>query len=303
LFEIFGSASYYGIGKILKEYSRFPVFLPLPVNIQHGFVGERVSSHDARRDAPENWFWDEKTFRLHIDSFPEIKGRTVGAPFLYLLRLVEYSELPANEKKGSIVFPSHSSAFVKVSADFNSFADQLGRLTEEFHPITICAYHIDLERGDYQPFIDRGYQVVTNGRSLYDESFLRNFLVNVKDKKYAISNIISSSLFFSNALGVISYRMGPVPDFDNKDPHLKHIEIKKEEQRDWDELGRYFVFPKVDFQFQRSCVDRILGKDLLLAPDQMRKLLWRNFFSIKYILMIFKTFIYFCINSIRKYFK
>ena len=287
--EIFGSASYYGIGKILKQYSNFPVHLPLPVNVQHGIVGMRVSKHDALQNAPENWYWDKETFKAHLNFFPEIKGRTVGAPFLYLLRYLNYSRLPQSERSGTMVFPSHSSALIKVSSDFESFADQLSELPEKFHPITVCAYHIDFERGDYQPFIDRGYEIVTNGSSLYDTTFLYNFISNVKDKKFAISNSNSSSLYFSNALGVMAFQLGPDPDIDHKDPNITGIALSKEEQYGLGGFQEYFAFPNANYEVQHKLVAHLLGQDYLLSPRELKRLLWRNAFTIKYVVTMIKS--------------
>ena len=288
--EIFGSASYYGIGKILKKYSKFPVWLPLPVNVQHGFLGRRATSHDALKSAPENWYWDEETLKSHMKFFPGIKGRTVGSPFLYLLRCINRSGGSNTEKKGTIVFPAHSSAFTKVTSDFNSFADQLSELPEKFHPITICAYHIDYERGDYKPFMERGFGIVTNGSGLYDTTFLYNFINNVKDKKFAISNSHSSALYFSSALGVIAYHMGPAFDVDNKDPHTMIIDLNREGQNCLDRFPEYFSFPNANIELQQKCVMQILGQDYLLDSKEMKRILWRKAFTRNYVVTLIKTF-------------
>ena len=287
--EIFGSASYYGIGKILKQYSNFPAFLPLPVNVQHGYVGGWVHRHDARRDAPENWFWDEYTRKSHEKSFAGIKGRTVGAPFLYLLRNINYSSLQLEEKRGTIVFPAHSSALVKVSADFKAFAEQLERLPDEFHPITVCAYHIDLDRGIYQPFIDKGFKLVTNGSSLYEKAFQDNFINNSKDKKFAISNNICTALLFSNALGLHSYLLGPGIRLDSKDPHFQGVDQRDNAKKYRIEIAEYFTFPHADYEAQKKMVLKLLGQDHMLSSQEMNKLLWNHALSLKYILVLLKT--------------
>lgn len=299
--EIFGSASYYGIGKILKQYSNFPVCLPLPVNVQHGIVGRGVSEHDALKNAPENWYWDEETFKSHLRFFPGIKGRTVGAPFLYFLRCINYSRPRLAERSGTIIFPAHSSAFVKVSSDFNSFADQISELPEKFHPITVCAYHIDFERGDYQPFIDRGFEIVTNGNNLYDTNFLYNFISNVKGKKFAISNSHTSALYFSSALDLIAYQLGPVPDVDNKDPHMMFIDLNKEGQDGLGGLRGCFAFSNEDFEKQRKYVMQVLGQDCLLDPKEMKMLLWRQTFTLKYVIALFRAFTFFFLISLKKF--
>jgi len=298
--EIFGSASYYGIGKILRQYSNFPAFLPLPVNVQHGFLGRRVTQHDALKTAPENWYWDEGTLKSHLKFFQGITGRTVGAPFLYLLGSINYSQFSFAERSGTIVFPAHSSAFVKVSSDFNSFADQLSQLPEEFHPITVCAYHIDFERGDYQPFIDRGYEIVTNGNSLYDSSFLYNFINNVKDKKFTISNSHSSTLYYSSAMGVMAYHLGPVPEVDHRDPHKMDADLQGDEKHCLDGFREFFAFPNANFKIQHNFVMEMLGQDYLLDPKEMKKLLWRKTFTFKYLVALLRTLMFCSLAPLKK---
>ena len=299
--EIFGSASYYGIGKILKQYSNFPAFLPLPVNVQHGYVGGGVHRHDARRDAPENWFWDEYTRKSHMKSFPGIKGRTVGAPFLYLLRNINYSSLQQTEKSGTIVFPSHSSALVTASADFNAFAEQLEQLPDEFHPVTVCAYHIDLDRGVYQPFIEKGFKVVTNGRNLYEKAFQDNFIKNAKDKKFAISNNICTALCFSNALGLISYRLGPDFYIESKDPHFQEVYRRDKAEKYRAYIGEYFIFPDAEYDVQKKMVLRLLGQDHMLSPEEMNKLLWSHAISIKYAVVLIKITVLSCLFRLKAF--
>jgi hypothetical protein len=299
--EIFGSASYYGIGKILRQYSNFPAFLPLPVNVQHGYVGGGVHRHDARRDAPENWFWDEYTRKSHMKAFPGIKGRTVGAPFLYLLRNINYSSLQKTEKSGTIVFPSHSSALVTVSADFGAFAQQLEQLPDDFHPITVCAYHIDLDRGVYQPFIDKGFKVVINGRSLYEKAFQDNFIDNAKDKKFAISNKICTALFFANALGLISYQLGPASVSEICDPHYLET-IKKDKLEKYNAtVEEYFTFPDAEYEVQKKFVLQQLGQDHMLSPEEMNKLLWSHAISIKYAVVLIKITVLSLLFRLKKF--
>lgn len=299
--EIFGSASYYGIGKILRQYSDFPVWLPLPVNVQHGFLGRRVTAHDALKGAPENWYWDEETLKSHLKFYPEITGRTVGAPFLYLLRCINHSRPRSDERSGTIVFPAHSSAYMRVSSDFDLFASQLSALPEKYHPITVCAYHIDFERGDYKPFVDRRFEIVTNGDSLYDTSFLYNFIKNVKYKKYAISNSHSSALYYSSALGLIAYFMGPAFDVDDNDPNTGGVDLNREEQSCIDQFREYFAFPNAEFEMQQKCAMQILGQDYLLDPGEMKRLLWRNTITIKYFITMMKRVLFFFLIPLKKF--
>ncbi len=163
--EFYSSVTYYGIGKIIKKYANFPEKLPLPVGIQHGWT-IFPSKHDARSDAAENWYWSNEIEQKYQQKYQGLNTKAIGAPFLYLLKIINYSELPLSQRKGSIVFPSHSSALIGMECDFHEYAAMLDSLPDEYKPITVCIYHLDRDKGLDKPFLERGFEVITNGTNL-----------------------------------------------------------------------------------------------------------------------------------------
>ena len=272
--EFYGSVNYYGINKIIKKYAGFPEEIPLPVGIQHGWT-IFTSKHDALYNAEENWYWSDEIEQKYQEKFKGLNTRAIGAPFLYLLKIINYFELPLSQRKGSIVFPSHSSALIGMECDFNEYADVLDRLPDEYKPITVCVYHLDRDKGLDKPFLEKGFEVVVNGTNLYETNFLKNYVLNTQTKKYAFSNQMTSALLFASAMGLTSYFYGPPFTTKSIDPNYQGIDYTKH-HRQWEsEYNKYFTFPNCDLEAQQKLAARELGKDKILSPSQMRWLLWR----------------------------
>ncbi|NJL53237.1 MAG: hypothetical protein HC930_15545 [Hydrococcus sp. SU_1_0] len=277
--EIYAGGGYYGIGKIIKEYAIFPDFLPLPVSIQHGWANI-THVHDACSGSPENWFWTESIAIKYQNEFKGLNIRVVGAPFLYLLTHLNYVE--PIEKEGSIVFPAHSSKLIKVECDFDKYADMLEELSDEYKPITICMYYLDIERGLDIPFRRKGFEIIKNGDSLYDVNFLKQFINNTHGKKYAFSNQTTSALLFASVMGLVSFFYGPKVTLDSSDPDDNSLDYS-EDIRNWEQQWlRSFRFPDYNIQNQREFTCNELGGSFLLSPKEMNKILYKSAFSAKY---------------------
>jgi len=271
--ELFFPTTFYGNGDIIRKYCRFTTLLPLPILLQHGW-NIKPTNHDAVTDAPENWYWNEKLRELYTTSFPQLSTRAVGAPFLYLLELLKYRELPIDTRKGSIVFPSHSSALCEMNCDFQEYATILEQLPEEYKPITVCLYHIDQEKGFDKIFLDRGFSITSNGKGIHDKYFLYNFIENTKNKRFAFSNQMTSALLYASVMGLTSYFLGPKFFINITDPEYYQSNYN-DSLREWEQnCQQYFIFPNCDRTRQKMFAEQELGKDIMLNPIQMQRSLW-----------------------------
>lgn len=286
--EFYGGCTYYGIGKSIKKYANFPSFIPLPVEIQHGWVNVAYK-HDARFDVAENWYWSKRIEQKYLEKFEGLNTRAVGAPFLYLLKIINYSQLPLSKRKGSIVFPSHSSALIGMECDFDEYAGMLEHLPDMYKPITVCMYHLDRDKELDKPFLKRGFEVVNNGTNLYETKFLENYIQNAKDKKYAFSNQMTSALLFASAMGLTSFFYGP-SFFTKSTDSTNHEGIDyTKHHRQWEsEYSKYFGFPNCNLEAQKKIAATELGKEQMLSPSQMRLLLWRLVFKKPYLVKVLK---------------
>ncbi|QUY40608.1 hypothetical protein [Acaryochloris marina] len=279
--EFYDNVTYYGIGKILKEYAGFPSYLPCPMSLQHGWT-ITATDHDARYDAPENWYWSKSLEETYKRKYRALKTRSIGAPFLYLLKLLDYSE--ADNKQGSIVFPSHSSKLIEMKCDFDLYAEMLQNLPDNYHPITVCMYHLDQQKGLDNTFRGHGFKVVTNGNDLYDKAFLKRFVANVHGKRYAFSNQMTSALLFASAMGLKSFFWGPRFSTDSLDQNYQDIDYT-DFHRSWESrFGNFFSFPECDLKVQREIIEQELGNELVLSKSELGKLMLRLALSKKYLL-------------------
>ncbi|MEC4816732.1 MAG: hypothetical protein SAK29_26210 [Scytonema sp. PMC 1069.18] len=283
--EFYPSVTYYGIGEILKRYAKYPLFLPCPVAIQHGW-SIIPTAHDARCDVPENWYWSHWLEDQYRQQFDSINTRSIGAPFLYLLKLMKYSEIPDSQRKGSIVFPCHSSKLIDVDCDFEEYADLLDKLPDEYKPITVCIYHLDRDKGLDKPFLKRGFKVVSNGNNLFETQFLTNFIANTHDKKYAFSNQMTSALLFASVMGLSSFFYGPEFRTKSEDPNYQNLDYTNHHRKWETKYNKYFKFPNCSLEEQRRIAARELGMELLLSPFEMRWLLWRLTLDRKYLKLL-----------------
>jgi hypothetical protein len=283
--EFYPGNSYYGIGNIVRKYAGFPDYLPLPVSLQHGW-SILPTNHDAHYNAGENWYWSRDLEEKYIQQYPGLKTRTIGAPFLYLLRLLNYVE-PKN-KQGSIVFPSHSSSLIKIQCDFYEYALMLASLPEEYKPITVCLYFLDLDKGLDKPFREQGFEIVSNGENLYAVNFLENFVNNVHGKKYAFSNQMTSALLFAVSMGLLSFFLGPEFITKSDDPNYINIDYTLL-HRDWEaSYLAYFRFPLSHLQ-QKDLVRKELGIDYILSEKKMLFFLWKSVFTKTYMSTFLKS--------------
>ena len=281
--EFYSGINYYGIGEIIREYAHFPNFLPCPVGIQHGWA-RTTHSHDANYNCAENWFWTEDLAAKYQDEYKGLSTRAVGSPFLYLLTNLNYVE--ALTKKGSIVFPAHSTKIVGVKCDFNKYAEMLEKLPDEYKPITICMYYLDMEKGSDIPFREKGFEVVKNGDSLYDNDFLRRFVKNVHGKKYAFSNQATSALLFSSTMGLTSFFYGP-EYVDYAESSYYQTLAYEENTKPWDyHPSQHFQFPLCNIEKQREFVAKQMGQAFLIRPKEMQKILYKYMFRKYYFLNI-----------------
>jgi len=274
--ELYSGVDYYGLGEIIREYALFPKFLPLPVGIQHGWTNS-THMHEVRYDAAENWFWTRDLEIKYQIKFKGLNTRAVGAPFLYLLKNLSYVE--PIEKKGSIVFPAHSSKLCRVDYDYEEYALVLDSLPDEYKPITICMYHLDMDIKKEIPFLKRGFEIVQNGNSLYDKNFLINFVANAHGKKYAFSNQVTSALLFASAMGLTSFFCATKLIIADNDPECKTLEFL-EDSRAWeDNASQYFQFNNYNSQQQNQFALSELGQDFLLSSRDMNTILYKCLFS------------------------
>lgn len=282
--EIHHNVNYYGSARIIKEYAGFPKWIPLPVGLQLAWL---IVPGDIKSiKANEAWIWSSDIHKLLKGEITQSKLRTVGSPFLYLCELMK-DEINREPKKGSIVFPAHSSHQIDVNYNYAVYVDMLNKLPDKYHPITICMYYVDIHKNRHHVFLESGFNVVSNGISRNDKEFLYNFIKNTADKEYAISNQMTSALVYAAALGVKSIYYGP--EFEAKNIgniHWNDQDVENVHRSFEREMIQYFKIDENNYKKQHLFALRQLGKDQMQPPEYLNKLLWKNLFTFNYVFNI-----------------
>lgn len=264
-------AELYGMKKILFEFLDLPSDLPQSFYLDHG-----VPLYDANR--PLNKKVLDSRFPLilltsqdQLDLYrPKIKDKPVlgiGALFPKYRKMAGL-EL-ATERRGTIVFPSHSTLQVDVIEGWSEYAQRLKELPEDFHPITVCLYWMDVLRGRQRIFERAGFDVTTMGH-FSRQDFAHQFYSTARHFKYATSNEFGSYLPYCVEMGL--------PFFIYGDPFLNQLISKTAFYPDkpftfsaemglsaYDHVRVLFALrdekPSI-LANQKSFVDRILGMNL-----------------------------------------
>lgn len=264
---MYSGAGFYGIRKVLLAYARLPGFFPLPVAVQHGWQ-RFATAFETSGYPPEIWVSSQRIASEYEKFYPKNKIRVVGSFFCYLMELFK-KDLPPAARKGSICIPPHSSHFVSTEYLIKDFVRTLDDLAEEYRPVTVMLYYLDMNSSTVEEYEKNGYRVVCNG-SLFDENFIKNFVRNVYDKQHCIFSEVGSGVMFSSYLGL----------------NLFHIDIESRyinrgENNFTDEMrSRVENFDKkLLVSLNGDAVSLELGSMHMLTPEELRKALIRNYFT------------------------
>jgi hypothetical protein len=267
--EHFPPNEFYGSDRVLKRYARLPLDRPLKVVVPHGIVlnDSFVWTAEARARLPAVMVYGEHRMRAYRRRTRKMLIRS-AVPFAYAARLVGTS--PA-ERRGTVVFPSHSTHRITAQADFERMAESLLALDARFRPVTVCIYWRDYELGRHQPFLERGLRVVSAGH-IYDAEFLFRLVHLLGAHRYAASNEAGSSLFYSVIAGCEFFML----------PNLPANRTGTDEAMRSDVSTPDAMFAGIAVAFasgeglaadQRAIVARASGLDDLLEAEQLRECL------------------------------
>lgn len=268
--EIFEPNDYYGMASIIKQYANINQNYPLKFIIPHGIVFN------------ENHIWQyEINFPLpSIAVYPHYRFNTYknncnkylfnfSSPFLYLIRM-KNKNINIESRQGLIFFPAHSTHRIEVEMDYQNLALILDKLEDKYKPITICIYWKDYLLGHHIPFIKKGFKVVSAGH-IYDPLFLHRLYSLLSTHKYAASNQIGSSLFYSIAAGCCFFLIdyGNIKYIgDNNTLIIDHPSISNELET---EIVKEFTIKRDEVsQKQNELMKYFLGFDYLLSPKEMK---------------------------------
>lgn len=190
------SSEIYSYGRLLREYSNYPKFLPLAVKSDHSGPNFNTVYTDVELPYEVEYYLGHNHQKNleHNSKFGFNKFVTVISPFVFFRRKYNINYNPNNI--GTIAFPIHSDQNVNRSGYFNAYLDDLHKLDSQFQPITICLHQHDILNGNYKQFLDKGFNIVTVGNT-HNEGFVERFYSLVSKYKYITSNLPSTITFLA----------------------------------------------------------------------------------------------------------
>ena len=294
----------YGSNLIIKEYCKFPKFLPLPCHIEHGWTPKSDALVTDLEIAQEKKMMlvFSKRRKEAWQKKSKIPALIAGPPFI-LYRKIHNIQKSA-DAQGTIAFPGHSTIFLENQYDIANYCQKLKQLPKRYHPITICLFYLDIKSGKDKIFRKYGFKVISVGSKVRGSlNFVRNFYQILSQHHYATSNEIGSYTFYAVEMDTPFFLYGDEPitiNTNNEDPNISKTA----------KISDYIIGKKANIIFdtgpskcitneQIEFVNYELGINDLIPPEEMKKQLqknmttryWLKLIPIYFVLSLIKFFV------------
>jgi hypothetical protein len=268
----------YGFNKIIRQYTKFPWYLPLPAHMEHGWtVLSNAAISDLAFDEPLMLVFSkrrEKAWKAASKTPVEV----MGAPFTIYKKL--HGIKLKKDAVGTVVFPGHSTYDLKSRYSIENLCHQLKSLPKEFQPVTICLFWLDFIDKRANIYRQHGFRVVSAGPMISNSlSFVKNFYEILSSHKYAASNEVGSYTLYAVDLGLPFFLIGEKTILENKGK--KDVNVAESSSQEDTTYGKKVVSlfttgPLTSIKpEQTQFVAEETGLNDRLTSDQMRTLFFK----------------------------
>lgn len=208
---LYWDSELYSLGMILRALVHWPVWLPIPVNADHGAV-TMMASPPRERAAPSGIHLTFNSIKFGLAPGAPTRWRLIASPWISWL---EACGLRLHSRaSGTLVFLPHSLPGDSLQSDYvDEYLAWLTGLPGENGPYVICLHPHDVRNGLHRQLRDQGHRVVTAGDSSHPEFFLR-WVSIAQHFRYATSPRPGSEMLLFHALGGTYFSGGPLPRYD-----------------------------------------------------------------------------------------
>lgn len=279
--EIHPANDFYGQATILKEYAGWPKATSLKGIIEHApQYNETMWEYDRDQKLPLVLVTNKQRGEV-CRRLAKKPVQMIGFSGCYASRLLDdgYGEPVDEQRKGTLVFPCHSSHLCKAEYSHERYAEAIAKLPDRMKPATICIYWRDFLWGAHQPYRDRGMRVVTAGH-MYDHDFMFRISDLLRQFRFAISNEMGTHVLLSILNGcTFSYLPSdPIEYKWDTDETASANQVFRDEMCESVTAESQRLFAKVGQPIemaQREFVERILGFEHVLSPERLRNVFRR----------------------------
>ncbi len=271
----------YSIGKCLRYWTKYPIFLPLYVYSDHGVnLDPHLAPHELKSPAKVHLTWNpEKESRYNYLAGKKVIQ--IMNPWVAYRRMRRITR--SEKTEGTLVFFSHSTPNVRWKGhDTKEYFSMLRELPEKFQPVVLCLHMHDIKAGVHKKLRRHGFPIVTAG-NVRAVNFVDKFYDLVKNYSYATSQEWGSQVAYCVEFDVPYFFFGERAVLENiADNNLPLGKVERYSDRYHEELGekiyQLFSFPvdKVTDK-QRAIIESILGFGSSISRKQLLKILWREF--------------------------
>lgn len=121
-----------------------------------------------------------------------------------LLDTESLKKLKNNLGKVLLVFPSHSNIHYSVQVNSELYIKKIQDMAKGYDSVLVCLYYMDIQNGNYLPYKNAGFKIVTAGHYL-DLNFVRRLKTIILLADFTISNEIGTNLGYCICLGKPHY--------------------------------------------------------------------------------------------------
>lgn len=188
----------YGYLHTVKEFIKYPKFLPLYLHLEHGWdQKDSVYSTDISTGHQIILVFNKRRQKLFAPY--AMTPITMGCPMLMHIKTHHIKR--HDDAIGTIVFPAKGGNFGREIFDIHGFCQNLKQLPQEFYPITVCLTDYGMNEENIATYRSYGFEIITAGYHL-SFSFTKRFCELLLSYKYACSNILGTYVLPCMELGI-----------------------------------------------------------------------------------------------------
>ncbi|MEQ3551217.1 hypothetical protein WIS52_12115 [Pseudonocardia nematodicida] len=278
---------YYGHSAVLAAYAGLPRPRHVSGLLQHGWTAvSPVAAHFAdfpnvgvpgRSGTPSRrllvWSHHCRGWSPADESRPTTP---VGAPVLYLERLLQAQGWSRSGSLGPVFVPFHGTRLVRVTGAHAELARQVAKVDG---PSTVCLHHEDMTDPEItSAWADAGHRLVTAGRR-DDPRFLLRIMHLAGNASRLSSNRLSTAVLYAAALGTPAAVWGdPLTFGAQSSSAVEELRATWPEfhTADPDDGSRPATGAAEADAAATALARRELGADHLLEPEALREVLGWN---------------------------
>jgi hypothetical protein len=195
--EIHPPSDFYGNAATLKRAAGLSPRRSLSAVVEHGLVPlPRVWDLDVRAPFPTFLCAGE----LRVKAYEERRRGGRGIAIGPMIRYAGGGRPAAPRPPGRLlVFPTHSTHFMKAVYDVRAFARRLAAYRDRFSEITVCLYWRDVLEGADAPYRAEGFECATAGH-MFDLDFLERLRGLIEEADTVVTNTFGSHVPYAVAL-------------------------------------------------------------------------------------------------------